>query len=53
VGQCRFRDCRHDAEPGCALQAAAESGAIDPRRLRQFLMFRHECEQGRRQAQGW
>ena len=53
VGQCRFRDCRHDAEPGCALQAAAEAGQIDPRRLRQFLMFRHECEQGRRQAQGW
>jgi ribosome biogenesis GTPase len=24
AGQCRFRDCRHDAEPGCALRAAAE-----------------------------
>ena len=53
VGQCRFRDCRHDAEPGCALQTAAEAGQIDPRRLRQFLMFRHECEQAKRQAQGW
>ena len=53
VGQCRFRDCRHDAEPGCALQTAAEAGQIDPGRLRQFLMFRHECEQAKRQAQGW
>ena len=53
AGQCRFRDCRHDAEPGCALREAAESGAIDPRRLRQFLLFRGECEQARRQAQGW
>lgn len=52
-GQCRFRDCRHDAEPGCALREAADSGQIDPKRLRQFLQFRTECEQGRRMAQGW
>ncbi|MBS0346386.1 MAG: ribosome small subunit-dependent GTPase A [Proteobacteria bacterium] len=52
-GECRFRDCRHDAEPGCALREAAEGGKIDPRRLRQFLQFRTECEQGRRMAQGW
>ncbi|MBS0372502.1 MAG: ribosome small subunit-dependent GTPase A [Proteobacteria bacterium] len=52
-GECRFRDCRHDAEPGCALREAADSGKIDPRRLRQFLQFRTECEQGRRMAQGW
>jgi len=53
AGQCRFRDCRHDAEPGCALRDAADAGHIDPRRLRQFLQFRSECEQARRQAQGW
>lgn len=52
-GECRFRDCRHDAEPGCALREAADGGKIDPRRLRQFLQFRNECEQGRRMAQGW
>jgi ribosome biogenesis GTPase len=52
-GECRFRDCRHDAEPGCALREAADSGKIDPRRLHQFLQFRNECEQGRRMAQGW
>lgn len=32
-GACRFQDCRHLTEPGCAVQAAAESGAIPPRRL--------------------
>ena len=53
AGQCRFRDCRHDSEPDCALRAAAESGKIEMKRLRQFLQFRTECEQGRRQAQGW
>jgi ribosome biogenesis GTPase len=53
AGQCRFRDCRHDTEPGCALREAAEAGRIDARRLRQFLDFRAECESARRQAQGW
>ena len=33
LGQCRFRDCRHEREPGCALTMAAERGEIDPRRL--------------------
>jgi ribosome biogenesis GTPase len=30
---CRFNDCRHLAEPSCAVRAAAGSGAIHPRRL--------------------
>jgi ribosome biogenesis GTPase len=30
---CRFNDCRHLAEPSCAVRAAAASGAIHPRRL--------------------
>ena len=33
LGQCRFHNCRHLVEPGCALDEAAKSGAIDPRRL--------------------
>jgi len=33
LGQCRFNDCRHLSEPGCALQAAQERGDIDARRL--------------------
>ena len=39
--------------PVAPLRAAAESGMIEMKRLRQFLQFRTECEQGRRQAQGW
>lgn len=33
LGHCRFRDCRHDAEPGCALQDAARRRDIAPHRL--------------------
>ncbi|HKJ94395.1 MAG TPA: ribosome small subunit-dependent GTPase A [Gammaproteobacteria bacterium] len=33
LGQCRFRDCRHDTEPGCAINAAVERGAIRPERM--------------------
>ena len=35
-GQCRFYDCRHLHEPGCALQHAVEAGEIDARRLELF-----------------
>lgn len=33
LGQCRFRDCRHDKEPGCALTQALADGKLDPRRF--------------------
>ncbi len=33
LGQCRFNDCRHVGEPGCAVEAARSEGRVDPRRL--------------------
>ncbi len=30
---CRFRDCKHDREPGCAVQRAVTAGDLDPARL--------------------
>jgi ribosome biogenesis GTPase len=41
---CRFGDCRHESEPGCAVHNAVESGEIDPRRLESFLRLRREAE---------
>lgn len=44
LGQCRFSDCRHDREPGCAVLAAAERGDIAARRLHSFVKLRAELE---------
>ncbi|HTS54472.1 MAG TPA: ribosome small subunit-dependent GTPase A [Burkholderiales bacterium] len=33
LGQCRFNDCQHVGEPGCAVQAAQASGRVSSRRL--------------------
>ena len=36
IGQCRFHDCRHNGEPGCAVAEAARRGDIDTRRLENY-----------------
>ena len=36
LGQCRFRDCRHRNEPGCALLNAVEAGKIHPERFTSY-----------------
>jgi ribosome biogenesis GTPase len=40
--QCRFRDCRHEREPGCAVRAAIEAGTLDPARYAHYLKLRDE-----------
>lgn len=41
---CRFADCRHETEPGCAVRAAAEAGLIDEGRLkRRAKLLREEA----------
>ncbi|HEY9101886.1 ribosome small subunit-dependent GTPase A [Chitinimonas sp.] len=44
AGQCRFQNCRHDREPGCALIAAAEAGEILPQRLQLLRKLQLECK---------
>ena len=41
---CRFGDCRHDAEPGCAIKAALADGSLSPRRLESWRKLRREVE---------
>ncbi len=42
TGECRFRDCQHDREPGCAVRAALEAGTLDRARLANYLKLRDE-----------
>ncbi|MDT8438696.1 MAG: ribosome small subunit-dependent GTPase A [Wenzhouxiangellaceae bacterium] len=47
---CRFRDCRHAGEPGCAVEAATASGDLAPGRLdawRKLLAEQHRLAEGR------
>jgi ribosome biogenesis GTPase len=41
---CRFSNCLHRREPGCAVQAAADRGQISPRRYRSYLEMLRELE---------
>jgi ribosome biogenesis GTPase len=43
AGGCRFRDCAHDGEPGCAVQAAVEEGTLDADRLRRWRAVEAEA----------
>jgi ribosome biogenesis GTPase len=43
--QCRFSDCRHMREPGCAVQAATQSGAMSPRRYESYRRLRRLFEE--------
>jgi len=42
---CRFADCRHLREPGCAVRAAAESGAMSARRYESYRRLRRLYEE--------
>lgn len=44
AGQCRFSDCTHDREPGCAVRAALERNDITEQHLRNYLKLRRESE---------
>ena len=39
---CRFRDCTHNHEPGCAVQAALKDGKLDPERLERWSKLNEE-----------
>ncbi len=39
---CRFNDCEHRSEPGCAIKAAIEAGELDPARLESYRKLQRE-----------
>lgn len=40
--QCRFNDCHHRGEPGCAVRAALEDGTLDPERWEAYVKLQRE-----------
>jgi ribosome biogenesis GTPase len=47
---CRFRDCRHEAEPGCAVLEAVENGNLDSGRMASFRKLQAEVAHEARKA---
>jgi ribosome biogenesis GTPase len=42
TAQCRFSDCKHNGEPGCAVQAALDAGTLDPARYASYRKLEGE-----------
>lgn len=53
--QCRFNDCSHEAEPGCAVLAAIETKELDPKRLSNYKKITRELAflENRQKEKGW
>lgn len=45
TAQCKFRDCKHQGDKGCAIAAAVESGQLEPSRYEAFLHLDEEIEE--------
>lgn len=59
IGKCKFRDCKHENEPHCAVRKAIEDGILDPARFESYKKLRAEAKYSedtadyRRQKQQW
>ncbi|MFG1496795.1 small ribosomal subunit biogenesis GTPase RsgA [Saccharospirillum sp. HFRX-1] len=45
AGQCKFRDCNHKSEPGCAVRQAVADGTLSQRRYESFLAIRDSLDE--------
>jgi ribosome biogenesis GTPase len=50
AAECRFRDCKHGSDRGCAIRAAVADGSLEARRLESFLRLDEEIEKLRKRA---
>jgi ribosome biogenesis GTPase len=50
AADCAFRDCMHVSEPGCAVKAAVEDGALDGARLRGYQKLQRELDYAKRRT---
>jgi ribosome biogenesis GTPase len=45
LGVCKFKNCQHETEAGCAIKTALESGELDQRRWESYQKLQNEQEQ--------
>ncbi|GAA5481433.1 ribosome small subunit-dependent GTPase A [Haloferula sargassicola] len=50
AAQCKFGDCKHGTDKGCAIRAAVEAGELAPARLESFLRLDEEIEKLQKRA---
>ncbi|MGN0453205.1 MAG: ribosome small subunit-dependent GTPase A [Ruminococcus sp.] len=59
IGKCKFRDCKHENEPHCAVRKAIKDGILDPTRFESYKKLKSEAKYSednadyRRQKQQW
>ena len=56
IGRCRFSDCKHEREPGCAIKAAISAGKLDAARWESYQKLKEEAvskEEMLRRKQEW
>ncbi|MCL2813656.1 MAG: ribosome small subunit-dependent GTPase A [Oscillospiraceae bacterium] len=46
LGKCKFNDCGHQSEPGCAVKAAIENGRLSPKRWESYQNLDNEAKHG-------
>lgn len=51
IASCRFSNCKHDREPGCAIKVALENGTLDRKRWQTYQDMQQEDEYSRRRKQ--
>jgi len=53
LGECRFADCTHTVEPGCAVRDVVERGEVSAARYESYLKLREELGEAERSERGW
>jgi ribosome biogenesis GTPase len=53
AAECRFRDCRHRDEPGCAVRRAIDGGLLDKDRAESFNSLEREMQHGDERRRTW
>ena len=43
LGMCKFRDCKHESEPGCAIREAIANGALSQKRWESYIRLKTEA----------